>query len=152
MLENAGFDSFPVYKTVPSPPEDQFRLTVGRCALHTHVSTQNNPYLNELAPENLLWINSKRSEKLGIRNGDLVEISSNHGSGQMKVFVTDLIQPEAVFMLHGYGHESQLAARSFRKGMSDAVLMENVSDLIGGSPALHHTFVTVKRIEKDMRG
>ena len=152
MLENAGFDSFPVYKTVPSPPGDQFRLTVGRCALHTHVSTQNNPYLNELAPENLLWINSKRSEKIGIRNGDLVEISSNQGSGEMKAFVTDLIHPEAVFMLHGYGHESQLAARSFRKGVSDAVLMENVSDLIGGSPALHHTFVTVKRIEKNMMG
>jgi len=146
LLEDAGFESFPVYETVPLPPEGRFRLIVGRCALHTHVSTQNNPYLNELAPENLLWINSKRSERLGIRNGDLIEISSDCGSGEMKAFVTDLIQPEAVFMLHGYGHESQLASRSFRKGVNDALLMENVSDMIGGSPALHHTFVTVKRI------
>jgi len=146
LLENAGCESFPVYETVPSPAEDQFRLIVGGYALQTHVSARNNPYLNELAPENLLWINSKRSEKLGIRNGDLIEISSDCGSGEMKAFVTDLIQPEAVFMLHGYGHESQLASRSFRKGVNDAVLMENVSDMIGGSPAMHNTFVTVKRI------
>ena len=58
--------------------------------------------------------------------------------------MTDLIHPEAVFMLHGYGHESQLASRSFNKGVSDSVLMENISDMIGGSPAFHDTFVNVE--------
>ena len=47
-------------------------------------------------------------------------------------------------MLHGFGHEARLAARSFHKGVSDAVLQENLSDRIGGSPAFHETFVTVK--------
>jgi thiosulfate reductase/polysulfide reductase chain A len=49
-------------------------------------------------------------------------------------------------MLHGYGHEAQLASRSFNKGVSDSVLIENLSDMVGGSPAFHDTFVAVKPI------
>ena len=147
LLEDAGFESFPEYEPVPSPSEDQFRLVVGRLALHTHVSTQNNPYLNELCPENVLWINDKRAQELGIKDGDTVEVSSRVGSGKITVKVSDLIHPEAAFMLHGFGHEAELARRSYRKGVSDAVLQENITDKIGGSPALHDTFVTVKRPE-----
>jgi len=152
LLEDAGFPSFPDYEPMGSPPENQFRLITGRCALHTHVSTQNNLYLNELAPENILWINSGEAEKLGIKDRDMVTISSSRGSGEMRAFVTDLIHPEAVFMLHGYGHESQLASRSFNKGVSDGVLMENISDRVGGSPALHDTFVTVTKFEEKAAG
>jgi len=143
LLEDAGFESFPAYDPVPGPPENQFRLTVGRCALHTHVSTQNNRYLNEIVPENRLWIHSEKAAHLGIKDGEWVEVSSDHGRGEIKAFVTDFIHPETVFMLHGFGHEAQSAFRSFQKGLSDSVLMENVSDMIGGSPALHHTCVSV---------
>ncbi len=144
LLEKAGFDSFPPYEPMPSPSEDQFRLVVGRNALHTHVSTQNNPYLNELCPENEVWINEEKAAKLGIGDGALVEVSSSVGSGKMKAKVSDLIHPEAAFMLHGFGHESEKAGRSYGKGVSDAVLQENISDKIGGSPALHETFVSIK--------
>ncbi|MCG2775199.1 MAG: molybdopterin-dependent oxidoreductase [Desulfobacterales bacterium] len=145
LLENAGFESFPACEPAPVPSKGQFRLVVGRNALHTHVSTQNNPYLNELSSENVLWINSEKAADLGINDGDLVEVSSKVGSGKIKAFVTDLIHPEAVFMLHGFGHESKSATRSYNMGVSDALLQENISDMIGGSPALHDTFVTVKQ-------
>ena len=145
LLENAGFESFPAYEPAPVPSKGQFRLVVGRNALHTHVSTQNNPYLNELSSENVLWINSEKAVDLGISDGDLVDISSKVGSGKIKAFVTDLIHPETVFILHGFGHESKSATRSYNMGVSDALLQENISDMIGGSPALHDTFVTVKQ-------
>ncbi len=144
LLEDAGYLSFPPYEPLPRPPEGRFRLTTGRVGLHTHVSTQNNPYLHELCPENALWIHSGPAEVLGIRDGDPVEVASERGSGRMKAFVTDLIHPEAVFMLHGFGHEARRAARTCGRGVSDAVLQKNVSDEIGGSPAFHHTFVTVR--------
>ncbi|MBW2297675.1 MAG: molybdopterin-dependent oxidoreductase [Deltaproteobacteria bacterium] len=144
LLEDAGFESFPDYEAMPSPPEGQFRLTTGRNALHTHCSTQNNPYLNEISPENVLWINKEKAAELNINNGDMVEVYSSRGSGTIKAMVTDLIHPEAVFMLHGFGHEAKKASRSYNKGLNDSVLMENISDMIGGSPALHDTFVTVK--------
>jgi thiosulfate reductase/polysulfide reductase chain A len=143
-MENHGIPSFPAYPPVPSPPEGSFRLIVGRSAVHTHVSTQNNLYLNELVPENLLWIQSDPAKKLGIQTGDLVEISSSRGKGRIKAYVTEFIHPEAVFMLHGFGRTVPAQTRCFRKGASDAVLEENISDPVGGSPAFHHTFVTVK--------
>jgi thiosulfate reductase/polysulfide reductase chain A len=108
------------------------------------VSTQNNPYLNELVSENLLWINSKKASKLGIKDGGMIEISSSVGSGKIKAFVTDLMHPEAVFMLHGFGHKAKKADRAYNRGVSDSVLQENITDKTGGSPALHDTFVTVK--------
>lgn len=143
LLEDAGFPSFPPYEAMPDLEGDRFRLITGRNALHTHVSTQNNPYLNELYSENTLWINAGRAANLGIQNGDRVVVTSKAGSGTIRAHVTDLIHPEAAFMLHGFGHESEKASRSFNKGLSDALLEENVSDMIGGSPALHETIVTV---------
>ncbi len=144
LLEDAGFESFPAYEPMPSPPKNKFRLVVGRTALHTHIATQNNAYLNDLCGENELWINDQRAGDLGISDGDMVKISSKVGAGELKAKVTDLIHPEAVFMLHGFGHEAKMAKRSYAKGVSDALLMENLSDNIGGSPALHDTFVSVK--------
>ncbi len=146
LLEEAGFASFPDYESMPAPPEGQFRLITGRNALHTHVSTQNNPYLNEIMAENLLWINSARAAQLGIKNGDLVTVTSRQGSGQIRAFLTEHIHPEAVFMVHGFGHEAKLASRSYNKGLSDAILQENISDPVGGSPALHHTLVSLKPV------
>ena len=143
-LENAGFASLPPYEPLVAPEGGQFRLTVGRCALHTHVSTQNNPYLSEIVPENILWINSAQAAKLGISNGMRVEVRSPQGAGYIRAFVTDHIHPETVFILHGFGHEAQLATRCRDKGLSDSLLQANISDKIGGSPALHDTFVTVK--------
>jgi len=144
LMENNGFSSCPPYESMSAPPEGQFRLTVGRDAVHTHVSTQNNPYLSELVSENVLWINTEEAQKLGITNGQVVEVSSDHGFGKIKAFVTDFIHPEAVFMLHGFGRRVPATTRCYGKGASDTVLLDNVTDMIGGSPGLHDTFVTVR--------
>jgi thiosulfate reductase/polysulfide reductase chain A len=144
LLEENGFPSFPEYEPVQPPPEGAFRLTVGRCAVHTHVSTQNNPYLNELVPENLLWINREEAEKLGISDGQYVEVTSDQGFGKIKAFVTDFIHPEAIFLLHGFGRQVPATSRCYNKGASDTALQKNVTDEVGGSPGLHDTFVTVR--------
>jgi len=148
LLENNGFSSCPKYEPIPAPPEGSFRLTVGRCAVHTHVSTQNNPYLNELVPENVLWINREEAEKLGISDGQYVEITSDQGFGKIKAFVTDFIHPEAVFMLHGFGRQVPATTRCYNKGASDTTLQKNVTDMVGGSPGLHDTFVKVRRLSE----
>jgi len=144
LLEKAGFPSFPPYEAVPAMEGDRFRLTTGRTALHTHVSTQNNPYLNELMSENVLWINAGRAEALSIKNGGMVTLASAQASGRIRALVTEFIHPDCVFMVHGFGHEATLAARTYNKGVSDALLTANITDRIGGSPALHDTIVTVK--------
>ena len=143
LLEDAGFESFPVYDPVPSPPGGRFRLTTGRKAAHTHGSTQNNPLLHELVPENELWINEDEAAKLGISDGGMVDVTSAKGTRRIRAKVTDLIHPEAVFMLHGFGHRNAGAGRTCGRGTSDADLQANVHDKVGGSPAYHETFVSV---------
>jgi thiosulfate reductase/polysulfide reductase chain A len=144
LLEDAGFESFPAYEAMPAAQPGKFRLVTGRNALHTHISTQNVEYLNELCGENVLWINNRKAAELGIADRAMVEIASSRHSGKMRAYVTDLIHPECVFLLHGFGHQAKRAERSYNRGVSDAALQENLYDKVGGSPAYHDTFVNVK--------
>jgi thiosulfate reductase/polysulfide reductase chain A len=145
LMEMAGFPSLPPYEPVPPPPPGHFRLTVGRCAAHTHVSTQNNLYLSELVPENELWLNTQAASSLKIKNGGYVEVVSPLSAGsRIKARVTDFIHPETVFMLHGFGKTVPAQTRCYLKGASDALLQENISDQVGGSPALDETLVQVR--------
>jgi thiosulfate reductase/polysulfide reductase chain A len=148
LMENAGFPSFVPYQPVPPPPPGHFRLTVGRGAAHTHVSTQNNLYLSELLPENELWINAGAAASLGIKDKAYVEVASPLGArARIKAKVTEFIHPETVFMLHGFGKTVPAQTRCYLKGASDALLQENVSDKAGGSPALDETLVQVRAVK-----
>ena len=63
----------------PIPPKGQFRLTFGRCGVHTQGHTVNNSLLFEQVPENTLWINTDAGSKLGLSDGDMVEVSEMAG-------------------------------------------------------------------------
>ena len=71
-LEKQGLPSLLPYTSPAHPPEGQFRLTFGRCALHTQGHTVNNPLLFEQMPENVLWINTNSAKSLGISDGGTV--------------------------------------------------------------------------------
>ena len=147
-LEKVGFHSFAPYVAPKKPAEGSFRLTFGRTAVHAHAQSQNNPYLNEIVPENSLWINADEARKLGINNGDMVEVSAEGYSGNIRAYVTPYIHPEAVFMLHGFGNEVPLKTRSFKKGLRDTKfqkgLLETV-DPVGGGVAYLECMVGVKK-------
>jgi thiosulfate reductase/polysulfide reductase chain A len=127
-----------------------FRLVYGRTAVHTHGHTINNPLLNELMPENTLWINTKAAKKLGIADGDLVDVISENEtySGTVPAHVVDYIHPEAVYTLHGFGREIPLQTRACHAGISDQKLMDNKLedwDQAGGAINLCEVFVVVRR-------
>jgi thiosulfate reductase / polysulfide reductase chain A len=147
--ENQGIPSLKVY-TPPSQPEPgTFRLTFGRCALHTQGHTVNNRLLNELMSENVLWINDRAAAALGIQDGDEVEVKSNGHAGQIKAKVTPFIHPESVFMLHGFGHTLPVETRARGKGVADNALMPGgleVWDQAGGGLALQEHFVHVRKL------
>ncbi len=145
LMESHGIPSLPPYEPLDRQ-EDAFRLMCGRCVAHTNVMTQNNLYLNHLVPENRIWINAQRAKQLGIADNDLVEVSSPTGTGKIRAFVTDMIHPEAAFMLHGFGHQEVESKRSHQKGLPDNLFQERLYDKVGGSPALDHSWVTVRKI------
>ena len=155
-LDDAGLVSLQEYVSPVKPDKGMFRLVVGRSAVHTHGFTINNPLLNELMPENTLWINTKAAGKLGINQGDLVDITAGDGSytGTVKANVTDFIHPEAVFTVHGFGRQIPLQKKAYHAGFSDQKLMIGKLDdwdLPGGAISLCDTFVVVHHSVRNPR-
>ena len=148
--ENAGQNCLKPYESPQKPEPGTFRITFGRCPVHTQGHTVNNKLLYEQMPENVLWINQEAAAKLGIQDGDQVEVGSNGHKGQIKAMVTEFIHPEAVFMVHGFGHTLPVESRACGKGMADNVFMPKGLDKwdpAGGALALQEHFVSVRKID-----
>jgi len=150
-LEDSNIASLKPYESPEKPGEGEFRLTFGRCALHTQGHTVNNPMLFEQMPENTLWINTEEADKLGIVDGDLVDVSQKGYTESIKVKVTDIIHPEAVFVIHGFGHRLAVETRAFGKGLADNKFMAggmDVWDPAGGAIAYQEHFVKIAKASK----
>ncbi len=155
VLKKAGLASLPPYEPKAPPAGDQFTLLFSKTATLAHGQSLNNPLLNEIAPEQVLWIHPDRARPLGISDGDEVEISGG-GSyvGRMKARVTPWIHQEAVFMLHGYGATVPLATRALGVGVADQRLQHGKLydfDPAGGGCALTETVVRVRPAAAEVR-
>jgi thiosulfate reductase / polysulfide reductase chain A len=147
--ENAGQKCLKPYESPQKPEPGTFRLTFGRCPVHTQGHTVNNKLLHEQMPENVLWINNEAAAKLDIQDGDLVEVGNDGHQGRIKAKVTEFIHPEAVFMVHGFGHTLPVESRAFGKGVADNALMPkglDIWDPAGGAVALQEHFVSVRKV------
>ncbi|BDQ33455.1 molybdopterin-containing oxidoreductase family protein [Pseudodesulfovibrio portus] len=147
-LEGDGLPSLKPYVSPERPPEGKFRITFGRCALHTQGHTVNNSLLFERMPENTLWINTARADKLGIATDDYVKVSNNGYEAKIKAFVTDFVHPECVFMIHGFGHTLPCESRARGKGAADNELMPKGIrkwDRGGGAIAMQEHFIEVSK-------
>jgi thiosulfate reductase/polysulfide reductase chain A len=147
-LEGNGLESLKPYTPPKSPPEGQFRLTFGRCAIHTQGHTVNNPLLFDQMPENVLWINSKAAAGLGIADKDRVEVRQNGYAETIQAKVTDMIHPEAVFVVHGFGHRLPVESRAYMRGLADNRFMKgglDIWDRAGGAIAYQEHFVEVRK-------
>ncbi len=147
-LEKAGLPSLKPYEAPASGEEGKFRITFGRCPVHTQGHTVNNPLLFEQMPENVLWLNKAVGEKMKLQDGEEVEVSSNGLTGVIKVKLTEFIHPEAVFMVHGFGHTLPVESRAIGKGILDNAFMPGgleLWDQAGGAMAMQEHFVTVRK-------
>lgn len=148
-LEHQQIPSLLPYQSPKKPPEGSFRLTFGRCGVHTQGHTGNNPLLFEQMPENVLWMNTVEAEKLGIADGDTVAVSANGHTETTRAKLTNQIHPEAVFVVHGFGHRLPLESRAFGRGLADNRFMiggNDIFDRAGGAVAFQEHFVSVKKV------
>jgi len=100
-------------------------------------------------PENVLWIHVDPAAKLGIADGSMVRVANNGFEGQMKARVTDLIHPEAVFMIHGFGHTLPVESRAYGTGVAENKLMTgglDIWDPAGGAVACQEHFISVSKV------
>lgn len=145
-LANAGLDPLPEYEPVDEPPDGYYRLLYGRQPAHTFARTQNTPVLHEVTPENELWLNVEEASSLGVADGARVMLENQDGatSGPIKVKVTERIRRDAVFMAHGWGHQSTELSRAGGVGASDAALQTTYKlDPISGGAGLRVNYVRI---------
>jgi len=143
--QKAGIDPMPVYRPPRRVPDNRFRMVVGRNAYITQGSTTNYQLLNELMPENELWIHPEPAASLGIQHGDSVWVSSTVGRQRIKAYVTRKTRKDTVYMDTGFGVLSKGLRTVYGKGACIAEILEDKNDDISGNMAMHETFVTINK-------
>jgi thiosulfate reductase/polysulfide reductase chain A len=144
-LDKAGFAGVPKWEEPPAPKSGQFYLLTGKGARQTQFGTQNNQLLHKYEDVPGLWMNTKTANSQGLKNGDMVEVTSEVGKIYVRLQATQAIRPDCVYMQPGYGHLSKGLTTAYGLGSSDSDLHVTYTDPISGGQALSQTFVSVKK-------
>lgn len=142
-LNNAGFNALPTWEEPPRPAVGKFYLLTGKVGRHTQFATQNNQLLHKYQDEPRLWMNTITAKALGLKDNDLVQVTSDVGQVNIKLWVTQAIRPDCVYLTPGFGHLSKGLTTGYGVGASDSVLHDTFTDPVSGGQALTQTFVSV---------
>jgi anaerobic selenocysteine-containing dehydrogenase len=111
-FQEKGYDPLPVYKEPSESPYSQPELakkypligtSEGKSRAFVHTTSRNIPSLRKLDPEPLVKLHPKDTENRGIKDGDLVKVSSARGNIQMKARVVEVAPPGIVVIPWGWG-------------------------------------------------
>ena len=95
-----------------------------------------------------LLINSKDAEKLGIKNGEKVKVTSEVGSILIEAGISDEIMPGVVSIPHGWGHNRdgvKLTVAKRNPGVSVNDITQPKIDQLTGNAAFSGTRVRVEK-------
>ncbi|MCK6139963.1 molybdopterin-containing oxidoreductase family protein [Slackia exigua] len=87
-------------------PDYPFYLTTGRIAHYHHTTLRNAPLSRELIPVPDMRMNPADAEKVGVKHGDWVELSSRRGATRGRVYITEGVRPGVVMMERFYFPEA----------------------------------------------
>ncbi len=111
----------------------------------------NEPWLQE-SPDPLTtivwdsWVemHPKTAAKLGIVEGDIVEVASRSGAIKAQVYVFTGIHPDVISMPLGYGHEA-MGRYAKGVGVNAFKILDPIFDKETGELAMHETRVKVSK-------
>ena len=144
VLNDLHFDPMPVYRAPEQPPTGFLRLIYGRAPMHSFGRTQNNAWLDDLMPENQVWVSTKNGLSLRLNDGDVVTLENQDGfrSDPIHVRVTERIRDDCAYMVHGFGAIAPKERKAYRRGTSDTKLLSRVAvDPIMGGTGMRVNFV-----------
>jgi thiosulfate reductase/polysulfide reductase chain A len=151
-LEKLGYPAIPRWEDPLVSPDGKdphsFRLLHGKQAIHSHSMTANQPFLMEISRRYdliRLWMNRKRGEQLGIKDGDMVQIKSLVGEGKIRVKLTEGLHPSAVWLPSGYGVFSKHLATAYDVGLSYNDFLPTLFDPAVGHSMSSEVIVQVKK-------
>ena len=93
-----------------------------------------------------LWINAARAKKLGIKDGDLVEVISPVATRRVRAKVIQRVHPEAVWLPLGYGSVSPWQENSYGFGVSPNEFNAFAIEPISGTALLMEVVVKVRKV------
>jgi thiosulfate reductase / polysulfide reductase chain A len=109
-------DYFPVPSIAKMKP-DMLHLVTFKWNVHTQGRTQSQKYLSEIVHHNPMWINTDTAAKLGIKTGDMVEITTYRpyghqmddggdvvGKALIPAYVTEGIHPRVLAVSNTLGN------------------------------------------------
>ncbi len=79
-----------------------FLLNTGRKLSHYNVFTQHSPSLEGYSPDELAEINPSDAKRLGLEDGEVVQVSSRRGELKTKITITERVPVGMVFMTLHY--------------------------------------------------
>jgi len=109
-IKDDGLPHFNMPKSLADIKEHEFVLTTFKWNVHTQARTGPQKYLSEIVHNNPMWLNAQTADKLNIKTGDIVEVTSYRpksgfnasqtnkivGCMKIKVFVTEGIHPQVL--------------------------------------------------------
>ena len=116
MIERYGDDPLPYYFEPPMSPKSSpelyekypFILTTGaRTYNYFHSEHRQIPILREINPNPLIEINPEDAVRLGVSNGQWVEIFNDLGRAKLKAKVSPIVKPGTVHAQHGWWFPEQ---------------------------------------------
>jgi ferredoxin-nitrate reductase len=95
------------HQSCKEPPDHEFpiSLTTGRVYSHWHTLTRTAKarQLWQREPEPFIQINAELAEKLGVGDGEMVQVSSRRGTVRLKAQISDRVPPGLVFVPMHWG-------------------------------------------------
>ncbi|MEN8041135.1 MAG: molybdopterin-dependent oxidoreductase, partial [Actinomycetota bacterium] len=143
-----GYEPLPTFYPPMAAPPGHVRLLYGRSPVHTFGRTQNTPVLHGSEDENTVWVSPSTAKAYGIGDEDWVELINQDGArqGPVRLNVTARMSDEAVYVTHGYGHNSRQLTRAYKKGIDDSALMTKYAvDPLSGGTGMRVNFVRLVR-------
>jgi len=145
-LGKLGYDPLPVYREPAESPvscpdlAEEYPLILiagSKLEVYTHSMMRNIPGLRKHHPENLLEINPQTAVQLGIKDGDLVRVSSPRGSIRVRAKLTDRIDTRVVHLFYG-----------FKESNCNFLTDHKAFDPLTGSTGLKSLLCRVERVQR----
>ena len=106
------------------PTGNEFFFAFGKVPEMTYLTTADNPLLHSLverhSSENYgFWMHPKSAQKLGLKEGDKIEVENTVSGQKIKSFVhiTEMIREDTVYVMSDFGLDNKLLRYGSGKGV-----------------------------------
>ncbi|MDR0308670.1 MAG: molybdopterin-dependent oxidoreductase [Coriobacteriales bacterium] len=138
-------------KVMPQTGNGEFRLIGGKQAIHSHQMTTANEALMAITEKYHMeraWINAAEAAKLGIADGDLIEITSTENSVQVHCKATERLNPTAIWIPTHYGCSSPELKPGYGVGIPWMSMIPFQPEEKVGAAMTHEVIVKVRKVDE----